>query len=72
MQLQLRVNGSVSSTGPLTLPTNFAGESISDDLLLAVGDKVTVYCTQDSAGNEATQTGASGTTRFAGHLVHKV
>lgn len=41
----------------------------STDMLLAAGEKVTVKVNQDSAGNEATVTGATRTF-FSGHLVH--
>lgn len=66
---QIFVDGVAHSNGPRFVPINAAGVQVSADILLSAGQKVTLFCGQDSAGNEATDA-TSARTWFAGHLVH--
>lgn len=68
-QLEGRKNGSTDTIGPLYTPVDFAAINITFDTLLAAGEYMEIFCQQNSAGNETTSTGATGTI-FTGHLVH--
>ena len=65
------VNGSEKFSGAIGVPESTGGYSVSGDCLLAAGDTVELYGTQDSAGAEPI-VGATNRTYFSGHLVHAV
>lgn len=65
------VDGVEYIRGPRITPGNNNGVSVSADVPLTVGQAVTLRAYQDSAGNEATETG-TGATFFNGHLIHAV
>lgn len=64
-------NGSAALNGGVYVPVSDGAFAVSGDLYLETGDIIEFYGKQDSAGNEATLTGAS-LTYFSGHLVHAV
>lgn len=65
------VDGAEYIRGPRITPGNNNGVGVSADVPLTVGQAVTLRGYQDSAGNEATETG-TGATFFNGHLIHAV
>lgn len=65
------VDGVEYIRGPRITPGNNNGVGVSADVPLTVGQAVTLRAYQDSAGNEATETG-TGATFFNGHLIHAV
>jgi hypothetical protein len=71
-QCSIYVNSALYCSGAVYPPSAaFTAIGISSDIFLTAGQTVDIYAKQDSAGDEATATGATGATWFSGHLVHQ-
>lgn len=70
MTAKIYVNGAEAARGQQVTAITNGGADVSCDLLLAASDTVEFYGFQNSAGDEATQTGANFV-YLSGHLVHR-